>query len=83
MHAIERPYLPRVGLRTLGTVLLAIVVLLLAASRVGGIDANSTSAARGALLGRTAAAGRSGLVGSSWLTNGFASPFHVALPWQR
>ena len=41
MHAIERPYLPRIGVLTLGAVLLAVVVLLLAASRVGDVGLSS------------------------------------------
>ena len=48
MHAIERPHLPRIGVLALGAVLLAIVVLLLAASRVGDIGLSSSSASSGA-----------------------------------
>jgi hypothetical protein len=43
MHAIEHPNLPRIGGLALGAVLVAIAVLLLAATRVGDIGFRSGS----------------------------------------
>ena len=83
MHAIEHPHLPRVGLMALGALLLAIIVLLLAASRIGGIGANSTSATSGAATIQAAAVHRPGSAGPSWYANPFASPFHVVAPWAK
>lgn len=86
MHAIERPHLPRVGFLALGAVLLAITVLLLAASRVEDIGVSSTSeSTRAASVPAATAAtiNEARPVGSSAFTNAFASPFHVALPWPK
>lgn len=83
MHAIERPHVSRVGLMALGAVVLAILVGLLAAYRVGEIGGGSTSGVSGAVTGQTVAVHGSGSAGSSWYANPFASPFHVAFPWAR
>jgi hypothetical protein len=82
MHAIERPYLPRTGVLALGAVFLAIVLLLLlAASRVGDIGLTSSSGASGASTAPPAATHSAPSAASLWLTNPFATPFHVVLPW--
>jgi hypothetical protein len=81
MHAIERPHLPRIGVPALGAVLLAVVVLLLAASRVGDNGISFRSASSGAPTAPPAEI-HSGLpVASSWFTSPFAAPVRVVLPW--
>jgi len=79
MHALERPQLPRIGALALGAVLLAIVVLLLAASRVGDIGMSSNTAS--SAPAPTTAISHAGPASSNWLMSPFASPFHVVLPW--
>lgn len=79
MHAIERPYLPRIGVLTLGAVLLEIVVLLLAASRVGDVGLSSGSASSGTATGLPATIHSAPM--SSSFTNPFGVPFRVVLPW--
>ncbi len=81
MHAIERPHLSRVGLMALGAMLMAIIVLLLAASRLGGIGAASTSHAAGAAIGPKAAVHAQGPSTGSQFRNAFAPPFPVVLSW--
>lgn len=83
MHAIDRPHIPRLGLMALGAILLAIIVLLLAASRVGEIGANATPNATAAPVSHTATVHNWRPAGPSWLANPFVSPFRVALPWAR
>lgn len=79
MHAIERPHLPRIGVLALSALLLAIVVLLLAASRVG--DIGSGSASSGAATGLPTKIHTTAPAAWSWFTNPFAAPFRVVLPW--
>jgi hypothetical protein len=82
MHAIERPRLPRVGVVALGALALAIVVLLLAASRLGDIGLSSHSASTDAATGASAQNRSAPPVASSWLwSNPFKAPFRVVLPW--
>lgn len=81
MHAIERPHLQRVGVMALGGVLLAIVVLLLAASRVGDIGIGSGASSSARVIGPATAIHRTSPGASSWLASPFASPFRVVLPW--
>lgn len=80
MHAIERPLLPRFGLLGLGAVLLAIVVLLLAASRLGDIGVSAGTASSGAVKAPAAHISRTPLAASSWFANPFAVPVH-SVPW--
>lgn len=85
MHALEHPHPSRIGLLTLGAVVLAIVVLLLAAARLGGIGASSRAAAS------LSASSPQATARTSWPaawpryfnSNVFASPFHIAFPWTR
>jgi hypothetical protein len=80
MHAIEHPHLPRMGVLALGAALLAIVVLLLAASRLGGIGLSAGSASSGPAA--VPARSHSAPPAAAWaLNNPFASPFRVTLPW--
>lgn len=81
MHAIERPHLPRIGILALGAVVLAIVVLLLAASRVGDIGWSSGAASSGAPAGPPAKIDSAAPAAPSWFANPFAPPFRVVLPW--
>lgn len=81
MHAIERPRLPRIGVLALGAILLAIVVLLLAASRLGDIGVTAGSASIGAVVSPPANTRSAPLVASSWFSNPFRVPFRVILPW--
>ncbi len=83
MHAIEHPHLSRSGLMALGAVILAILVLLVAAARVGGIGANSRADTGGPAVGPRTTAHSSWSPAASWYANAFASPFHVVLPWAR
>ncbi len=82
MHAIERPHLPRVGLLALG-VLVAIVVLLLAAPRVGDLGVSATSDSSGTAASATATTINHSLTNGAAFTNAFASPFHVVVPWAK
>jgi hypothetical protein len=85
MHAIERPQLSRVGVLALSAVLLAIVVLLLAAARVGEIGTTSGSVSAAAsgsgAAPLSAAANHARPAVGSWPANPFASPFRVVTPW--
>lgn len=81
MHAIERPRLPRIGVLALGALLLAVAVLLLAGSRLGDLGPSSGSASGGPAASPPAPIHSAGAAASSWLTNPFAAPFHVVLPW--
>jgi hypothetical protein len=81
MHAIERPHLPRIGILALGAVLLALVVLLLAASRAGDIGLSSGSTSSAATTTPPAEIHSMPAAASPWFTNPFAAPFHVVLPW--
>jgi len=81
MHAIERPYLSRVGLTALGVMLVAIIVLLLAASRLDGIGASSPSNATGAAVGPAAAVHPLTPAGVSPFTDALATPFRVVVSW--
>jgi hypothetical protein len=77
MHAIERPLLSRTALLALGAVLLAIVVLLLAASRLGDTGLSAGTASTGAPASPPATAPRTALVASSWFANPFVVPVHA------
>jgi hypothetical protein len=83
MHAIAHPHLPRIGVLALGAILMAVVLLLLAATRVGDIRLGSSpgSAAPATTRAATIHYGRPAI--SSWSANPFASPFHVVLPWSN
>ena len=81
MHALERPHLPRIGGLALGAVLLAIVVLLLAASQPSDIGVGSPPASSGAIAGPPAAAHGQALAAPSWFTNPLGALFRVGLPW--
>jgi hypothetical protein len=79
MHAIERPLLPRIGLLALGTVVLAFVVMLLAASRLGDLGLSAGSAANSAFT--SPGAGIRIPPPASWYANPFAVPVRAVLPW--
>lgn len=79
MHAIETPQLPRISVLALGAILLAIVVLLIAASRVADIGGSSGFSSGAATAPAAVASVRTAT--SPWSANPFASPFHVVAPW--
>jgi ABC-type glycerol-3-phosphate transport system substrate-binding protein len=81
MHAIERPHLPRMASLALGAVLLAVVVLLLAASRVGDLGMSSTASSTPPAASTPATLHHAWRTSPSAFTNVFSSPFHAALPW--
>ena len=81
MHAIERPHLPRIGVLALSAVLLTMVVLLVAASRLGDIGLGAGSASSGTVTGQPARVHSAPPPASTWFSNPFAQPFHVVLPW--
>jgi hypothetical protein len=80
MHAIAHPHLPRIALLALGAVVLALVVLLLAAARLGDISPSSGSASSGAAAGAPANV-HNAPAASSWVTTPFEAPFRLVLSW--
>ena len=83
MHAIEHPHLPRVGWMATGALVLAVIVLLLAASRVGGLGASHMSEASRATIGPQITVDGSGYARAFRSSSPFASPFHIAIPWTK
>ncbi len=81
MHAIDRPQLPRIGMLALSAALLAIVIVLLIASRLGDVGAGLGAGSPGVATYPPATFNSMRPADSSWLANPFASPFHVTLPW--
>jgi len=81
MHAIDRPQLPRLGAFALAAVILAIVVPLLAATRVGDIGLSSGFGSSGAATAPAAGAPSASPTITSWFLNPFAAPIRATLPW--
>jgi hypothetical protein len=81
MHAIAHPHLPRTGVLALGVIVMAIAVLLLAASRAGDIRLASSPGSPAPATTRVTAIDQARPTPSLWSTGPFASPFHAVLPW--
>jgi hypothetical protein len=79
MHALDRQHFPRIGTIALAATLLAIVLMLLAASRVGDIGIGGSSV--GTSFATRPAASTPART-PIWVTHPFASPFRVTLPWR-